>query len=95
MSIGISSSSARLLHSGIHHINLTSFVFGPNHAPLPISAAFSRFLQHNLSRSTHIFITGGGRPPAILFRFVNCTFGALSSAPTSFGLAGKLLIQLE
>ena len=70
MSIGISSSSARLLHSGIHHINLTSFVFGPNHAPLPISAAFSRFLQHNLSRSTHIFITGGGRPPAILFRLV-------------------------
>ena len=84
MSIGISSSSARLLHSGIHHINLTSFVFGPNHAPLPISAAFSRFLQHNLSRSTHIFITGGGRPPAILFRFVIFPSTGCPHPPASF-----------
>lgn len=44
-SIGISSSTARLLHSGIHHVNLASFVHGPNSAPLPRSAAFSRRWQ--------------------------------------------------
>src|SRR5262249_29300409 len=43
-SIGISSSTARLLHSGIHHVNLANFVFRPNYAPLPTSAAFSCWL---------------------------------------------------
>jgi hypothetical protein len=40
-SIHISSSSARLLHSGFHYLNLASFVLGPNCAPFPSSAAFS------------------------------------------------------
>src|SRR6266446_240585 len=38
---GIRSSSAQLLHSGVLHVHLASFVFGANCAPLPITAALS------------------------------------------------------
>src|SRR5216684_6284 len=38
---GIRSSSAQLLHSGVLHVHLASFVFGTNCAPLPTTAAFS------------------------------------------------------
>src|SRR5689334_19097458 len=38
---GICSSSAQLLHSGVLHVHLASFVFGSNCAPLPTTAALS------------------------------------------------------
>src|SRR6266478_4229998 len=38
---GIRSSTAQLLHSGVLHVYLASFVFGTNCAPLPTTAAFS------------------------------------------------------
>jgi hypothetical protein len=40
----LSSSSAQLLHSGIQHVSLASFVFGSTD-PLPIPAAFFRWPQ--------------------------------------------------
>src|SRR5713226_3841538 len=38
---GIRSSTAQLLHSGVLHVYLASFVFGAKCAPLPTTAAFS------------------------------------------------------
>src|SRR5260370_6505545 len=38
---GIRSSSAQLLHSGVLHVHLASFVFGAKCAPLPTTAALS------------------------------------------------------
>src|SRR6266705_4244588 len=38
---GIRSSSAQLLHSGVLHVHLASFVFGANCALLPTTAALS------------------------------------------------------
>jgi len=54
----LSSSSARLLHSGIQHVGLASFVFGST-APLPIPAAF-----FHLRTISHIFMGGGEPNPA-------------------------------
>src|ERR1017187_10811136 len=42
--IGISSSSARLLHSWVLHVILASFAFGTHYTPFPNSAVLSSLL---------------------------------------------------
>jgi hypothetical protein len=51
-SIGLTSSSARLLHSWVLHVILASFVCGTTYAPLPKSAALTSpiAILHRLRR---------------------------------------------
>jgi hypothetical protein len=59
-SLRISSSSARLLHSGVLHVSLTSFVLGTDYAPLKNPAALPRPSILRQLPASH-FISGGGQ----------------------------------
>ena len=61
MSLGISSSSARLLHSGVLHVSLTSFVLGTDYAPLKNPAALPRPSSILRQLTPRIFISGDGQ----------------------------------
>src|SRR5579859_533245 len=65
---GIRSSTAQLLHSGVLHVYLASFVFGTNCAPLPTSAALS---SPAMDCTPPIFISGGGqdRPSPFVLQY--------------------------
>src|SRR5579859_5124355 len=68
---GIRSSSAQLLHSGVLHVHLASFVLGTNCAPLPITAAFSSPAMRLYSPHFHF----RGWPKLVIpFRSVNFVF---------------------
>ncbi len=63
-SIGITSSSARLLHSWVLHVTLASFVRGTTYAPVPNSAALTSplvMVSQPPQQGTPIFISMGDR----------------------------------
>jgi len=83
-SIEISSSTARLLHSGIPHVNPTNFVYGTNGAPLLSPVLFSCCLQTTPfahARPAPFSSPGGGRSPGHPISFRNLPF---SHAPGHF-----------